>query len=280
MNNKEIFLCSISNIESGGCSEDCKFCTQSNRYKTDIEKYKNKDIKLIVSEAKILNAKGALGFCLVTAGKGLNDRKLKYVSQVAEQLKKELPDLNLIACNGTATVEQLRILKNSGIDSYNHNLETSENFYSEICTTHSWTERYETCQNVKTAGLNLCTGGIIGLGETEQDRESFFNELLSLNPNSIPINFYHPNNALPIAPTTLKIDDGLAIIKKIREKFNGRIMIAGGRESFFGNNDWKIFESGANSIVIGNYLTTKGIGADRDIEMLNRLDLKIATKCK
>jgi len=280
MNNNEIFLCSISNIESGGCGEDCKFCTQSIKYNTQIDKYKNKNIDDIVSEAKFLSDKGALGFCLVTAGKGLNNRRLKYVSQTAERLKKELPNLNLIACNGTATVEQLKILKDSGIDSYNHNLETSEKFYPQICTTHSWAERYKTCENVKTAGLKLCTGGIVGLGETEQDREEFFNEILSLKPNSIPVNFYHYNSALPIPETDLKIEDGLKIIKNLRAKFNGRIMIAGGRESFFKENDWQIFEAGANSIVIGNYLTTRGVGADRDLKMLNNLNLKIAKNCK
>ncbi len=280
MNNNKIFLCAINNIESGGCSEDCKFCTQSSRYQTDIEKYKNKSFEQILNDAKFLNEKGALGFCLVTAGKGLNDRKLKYVSQIAEKLKKELPDLNLIACNGTASVEQLRVLKNSGISSYNHNLESAESFYNEICTTHTWRERYETCENVKNVGLNLCTGGIVGLGENDEVREEFFNEILSLEPNSIPINFYHHNEALPIPKTDLTINKGLEIIKNLRNKFNGRIMIAGGRESFFGENDWQIFQAGANSIVIGNYLTTKGISADHDLNVLKKLNLKIAKSCQ
>ena len=147
--NKEIFLCSICNINSGTCNEDCKFCSQSVRYKADIERYKQKDMEVILKEAKAAYESGALGFCLVTADKGLNDKTLSFVCSIAEVLTKEVPRLRLIACNGTATLEQLLTLKNAGIKAYNHNLETSKEFYEQICTTHSWNERYDTCKNVK-----------------------------------------------------------------------------------------------------------------------------------
>jgi len=114
----------------------------------------------------------------------------------AKAVKAEVEGLNLIACNGTATKEQLTYLKEHGIDSYNHNLETSERYYAEICQTHTWSERYKTCENVRSVGLALCSGGIFGMGETEKDREELLKAIASLSPESTPLNFYHPNPAL------------------------------------------------------------------------------------
>ena len=190
---KEIFLCAINNILSGTCNEDCKFCTQSVRYHADIERYTYKTIDQIVNEAKIAKANGALGYCLVTAGKGLDEKKTAFVADAAAQIKEEVKDLNLIACNGTATRDQLLYLKEHGVDSYNHNLETSERYYREICTTHSWAERYRTCEDVKSVGLSLCSGGIFGMGEDQQDRDNLLKAIVSLQPESTPLNFYHPN---------------------------------------------------------------------------------------
>ena len=185
---KQIFLCAINNILSGTCKEDCKFCTQSVRYHADIERYNYKKIDQIVSEAKVAKSHGALGYCLVTAGKGLDDKKVDFVARAAEAIKSEVEGLNLIACNGTANIEQLRYLKEHGIDSYNHNLETSQRYYADICQTHTWSERYETCENVKSVGLALCCGGIFGMGERTEDRESLLQSIASLNPESTPLN--------------------------------------------------------------------------------------------
>ena len=277
---KEVFLCSISNIISGTCLEDCKFCTQSVKYGADIDRYSKKDISIIIQEAKNLYNLGALGFCLVTAEKGLTNKTLKYMLEVTERIKSEVPNLNLIACNGTATKSQLKELQKAGIGSYNHNLETSQNYYPQICSTHSWEERLETCENIKDVGLELCTGGIIGMGESKKDRDEFMKTLIKLEPTSIPINFYHHNSALPLSDNSLTIKEGLDFLKNLRKEFsNKRIMVAGGRESFFGKYQDKIFEAGANSIVIGNYLTTKGQETHKDLEMLNNLNLKIAKSC-
>lgn len=276
--NKEIFLCAICNINSGTCNEDCKFCSQSVRYKADIERYKQKDMDLILQEAKAAHQSGALGFCLVTADKGLNEKTLSFVCSIAEILTKEVPQLRLIACNGTATLEQLLTLKNAGIKAYNHNLETSKEFYPKICTTHSWDERYETCQNVNRAGLVLISGGIFGLGDTYEDRVSMLESLKSLNPTSVPINFYHHNEALELKPNPLSVDEALSLVKLAREMIPNaeRIMVAGGRELMFGERQNEIFSHGANSIVIGNYLTTSGREMSKDLQMLKSLGLKIA----
>lgn len=278
---KEIFLCAINNILSGTCLEDCKFCTQSVRYHADIERYNYKSIDTIVDEAKQAKANGALGYCLVTAGKGLDDKKVDFVARTAKAIKEQVDNLNLIACNGTASKEQLRYLKEHGVDSYNHNLETSERYYSTICTTHTWSERYETCQNAKEAGLQLCTGGIFGMGEEQEDRDELLKAIASLDPESTPLNFYHPNKALPIKTRNISRDEAVAIVKKARQLLgeNKLLMVAGGRELLFDGCEELMFEAGANSMVIGNYLTTSGDAPQKDIAMLKRLGYGVATNC-
>jgi len=275
---KKIFLCSISNINSGTCNEDCKFCSQSVRYKADIERYKQKPIAAIVAEAKNVEAAGALGFCLVTAQKGLEVKTLNFVCEVARILTREVPRLRLIACNGTASYAQLLTLKKAGIKAYNHNLETSREYYPNICTTHSWDERFETCENVNRAGLTLITGGIYGLGESQQDRISMLKSLRKLKPASVPINFYHHNPALQLQPNTLKVDEALELITLTKTMLpeTSRIMVAGGRELMFGSRQEEIFGAGANSIVIGNYLTTLGRDKNSDLAMLKKLGFGIA----
>jgi biotin synthase len=278
---KEIFLCAINNILSGTCLEDCKFCTQSVRYHADIERYNYKSIDVIVEEAKRAKSYGALGYCLVTAGKGLDDKKVDFVARAAQAIKSEVEDLNLIACNGTASLDQLHYLKKHGIDSYNHNLETSENFYSTICTTHAWSERYITCQNAKEVGLQLCTGGIFGMGESVEDRDSLLDSIASLNPESTPLNFYHPNEALPIKSRNISKEEALAIVRQARTLLgeDKLLMVAAGRELLFDDCEELMFEAGANSMVIGNYLTTVGDAPQKDRLMLERLGYGVATSC-
>ena len=278
---KPIFLCAINNILSGTCKEDCKFCTQSVRYHADIERYTYKAIAQIVEEAKQARSHGALGYCLVTAGKGLDDKKVDFVARAAQAIKAEVEGLNLIACNGTADKAQLAYLKAHGIDSYNHNLETSERYYPEICQTHGWQERYATCESVKSAGLALCSGGIFGMGETAQDREALLEAIVSLQPESTPLNFYHPNPALPIKARNIEQDEAVEIIKRARALLGEErlLMVAGGRELLFSGEEQKMFEAGANAIVIGNYLTTAGEAPDRDRQMLETLGYEVATSC-
>ena len=278
---KQIFLCAINNILSGTCKEDCKFCTQSVRYHADIERYNYKIIEQIVEEAGQAKANGALGYCLVTAGKSLDDKKVDFVARTAQAIKAEIDGLNLIACNGTATKEQLRYLKEHGIDSYNHNLETSERYYPEICLTHGWHERYKTCENTKSVGLALCSGGIFGMGELPEDRDDLLEAIASLQPESTPLNFYHPNPALPIKTRNIELEEGLRIIRKAHSLLGGErlLMVAGGRELLFSGHEEKMFRAGANAIVIGDYLTTSGIAPKKDQFMLEKLGYEVATSC-
>jgi len=275
---KEVYLCAISNISSGSCNEDCGFCTQSIKHHADIQRYRHKDIAEIIKEAKNAKANGAVGFCLVTSGKGLDDKKLDFVCKACEAVKKEVKELNIIACNGLANLNQLKILKSAGVDLYNHNLESSKKFYESLCTTHSWEERYQTCLHVKDAGLKLVCGGIFGLGESEDDRVSFVQSIKSLDPFTVPMNFFHPNPALPIKREPMDENEALEIIRYVRSKLpKTRLMVAGGREITFKTKQSQIFDAGANSIVVGNYLTTTGNEPNKDIEMIKNAGYEIAS---
>lgn len=279
--NKTIYLCAICNCESGTCNEDCKFCSQSVKYKADIQRYKKKDFDTILNEAKAARANKAIGFCLVTAGKGLDDQRLEYVCQAASKVKKLGLGLKIIACNGTATLDQLKELKIAGVDNYNHNLETSREFYPTIVSTHNWDERYTTCENVKSVGLNLVCGGIFGLGESQQDRISMLNSIASLKPMNVPINFFHPNSALPIESNPLSKKEAFDLITLTRKMVPDahKIMVAGGRELMFEKEKHTVFEYGANSIVIGDYLTTFGDSAQEQIQQIENLGYTIAHSC-
>ncbi len=273
-----IYLCAISNIRSGACKEDCKFCTQSVRWGADIKRFKEKSIETILNEAKLAKKNRAAGFCLVTSGRGLDEKTLEYVCRCARAVLKEV-DIKIISCNGIAGKEELRELKKAGVSIYNHNLETSREYYPKICSTHSWDERFETCENVKSVGLRLCSGGIFGMGESEKDRNSLLNSLKQLNPDGIPINFFIENSKLPLNAMHNK-KMALKIIKMFRENFNGAvIMLAGGRELVFGDDFTQGLKAGANSIVIGDYLTAKGERPDKDIEILQKEGFEIANEC-
>ncbi|GAB6074978.1 biotin synthase [Nautilia lithotrophica] len=275
---KKIYLCAISNIRSGACNEDCRFCTQSVKWGADINRYRQKDLKTIVNEAKLAKKNMAAGFCLVTSGKGLDGKTLEYVCSAAKAVLKEV-DISIIACNGTADKESLKELKKAGVKIYNHNLETSREYYPTICSTHTWDERFQTCENIKSVGLQLCCGGIFGMGESEKDIESFINSLKQLKPNGIPLNFFIENEKLPLKATHNK-EFAFTIVKRFANEFKEAIiMLAGGREIVFGNEWTEALKAGANSIVIGDYLTTKGERPDRDLEKLIKEGFEIADEC-
>ncbi|WP_075494361.1 biotin synthase [Campylobacter geochelonis] len=273
-------LCAISNISSGNCGEDCKFCTQSVKNDAVVDTYKQKDIAQIVKEAKIAKANHALGFCLVTSGVGLNDNKVEFVCAAAHAVQKAEPNLMLIGCNGIAKKEQLKELKKAGVFSYNHNLETSREFYKNICDSHTWDDRFATNLYAKEVGLELCCGGIHGLGESEEDRISFLSSLKELNPFSSPINFFISHPALPIKQPKLDADTAFKIIKETKTALpNTRVMIAGGREAVLGDRQYEIFEYGAEAIVIGDYLTQKGEIASKDIKRLEDMGFEFLDMC-
>jgi len=275
---KKIHLCAISNIRSGACSEDCAFCTQSVKWGADIKRYRQKDVDQIVSEARLAKQNRAVGFCLVTSGKSLDGSTLEYVCRSAKAVLKEV-DISIIACCGTADKQSLKELKKAGVKIYNHNLETSREYYPKICSTHTWDERYQTCENVKSVSLKLCSGGIFGMGESFEDVESLKRSLKELNPDGIPLNFFIQNKNLPLRATHTK-KYALDIVKMFADEFKEAIiMLAGGREVVF-KHEWPLaLKAGANSIVIGDYLTTKGEEAGKDLKILIKEGYEIANEC-
>ncbi|OPA74491.1 biotin synthase [Campylobacter pinnipediorum] len=278
--NKQIMLCAINSLSCGMCDEDCAYCTQNIKSKTKIQRYKIKDESQVVSEAKIARANHALGFCLVTSGAGLDDEKTEKVASIARAVKKEVPDLMLIACNGIATKEQLKELKNAGVFSYNHNLETSQNFFKNICSTHTWEDRFLTNLNAKEIGLELCCGGIYGLGESEDDRISFRKSLKELNPFSSPINFFMKADGLDIDVPELSVDEAFEIIKQsVSDLPETRIMVAGGREKILKERQYDIFDYGVAAIVLGDYLTAKGEDISDDIKELRKRGFDFLKQC-
>jgi len=179
-----------------------------------------------------------------------------------------------------ASVDALKELKKHGIENYNHNLETSKDFYHNVCTTHSWQDRFDTCLNVKESGLYLCAGGIFGLGESASDRISMLESLRELEPMSAPINFYHPNDALPLAKSALSKQEAFECISLSRKYLpNTMLMVAGGREITFKDKQYDIFKYGANSMIIGDYLTTNGEDTLRDIKAIEDLGYVFARSC-
>ncbi|WP_267522992.1 biotin synthase [Campylobacter sp. MG1] len=276
----EIFLCSICNVKSGNCSEDCAYCTQSKHYHTGIETYDYKDINTILNEAKIASEAGALGFCLVTSGRGIDSKKLDFIARAASAIKESGLHLHLIGCNGRASYKDLVFLKEYGIDSYNHNLETAKSNFKNICTTHTYEERYETNQNAINAGLGICCGGIFGLGESDEQRAELLDALATLKPHTSPINFYIKNEALKIKAKEITKEEAINIIKLAKEKLpNTRLMAAGGREFAFKDDFKAMFEAGINAIVLGDYLTTKGEEKHKDVELILKSGYEVAKSC-
>lgn len=280
---RDIFLCSISNVSSGNCPEDCAYCTQSIHYKARVPTYRFKPIETIVREAQILKNFGVLGFCLVTSGRGistdddLSSEKCEYIAKAAHEIKSAGLSMHLIACCGRADRESLVHLKNHGIDSYNHNLETAQSFFPQICSTHSWEERFLTCQIVNSVGLALCTGGIFGLGENFSQRLQFLREIQDLRPKSVPINFYIDNSALPIREPRLTKSEAISCVMLARDFLpHAKLMIAGGREVIFSGDERLLFDAGIDAIVLGDYLTTPGADPENDLKNLQNYGLKIA----
>jgi len=272
---REICLCSLTNIRSGSCPEDCKFCTQSARWRAKIEKYRWKPFSKIVEEAERASKWGARGFCLVTSGVGIVPSDLPHLTKLISNLKEQFSNLNLIGCFGIVGKGELMELKRAGLSAYNHNLESSRTFYPHLCTTHSWEERFKTAQLVKEVGLELYCGGIFGVGESQSDWEELGEALRQLEPEVIPLNFFIPHPALPLRATHSR-EMALEVISLFRRLFpKSGIMLAGGRELLFGDKWVEGIEAGADGIIIGNYLTAPGDAPHRDWEIIERYNLRV-----
>ncbi|MEB3882759.1 biotin synthase BioB [Lyngbya sp. CCY1209] len=274
-------LCSIVNIKSGNCSENCSFCSQSAHHPGENSPvYGLKSPEEILAQAKSAEAAGAKRFCLVSQGRGIkyNSPKSSEFAEILETVRRIQAETSIKPCCalGEITREQAEALAEAGVTRYNHNLESSENFYSNIVTTHTWSDRVETVKNLKAAGIQACTGGIIGMGESWADRVDLALSLRELEVESVPINLLNPREGTPLGDRP-RLDpyDALKAIAIFRLILPEQILrYAGGREAVMGELQALGLKSGINAMLIGHYLTTMGQPPDRDRAMLESLGLQ------
>jgi biotin synthase len=265
----------LLNAKSGNCPEDCSFCAQSTFYETGITKYPLLPDEIILDRAMEAKMNGAASFCLVCAYREPPQNEFEKICKVIERLRKEI-DLEINVSLGFMTPERAQRLKSLGVKRYNHNLEASESFFSEICKTHDFADRVETARIVKGAGLELCCGGIIGMGETPKQRIELAFSLSALEPDEVPINILIPRKGTPrelenclINP--MDIIRTIAVWRFIMPKTI--LKIAGGREVYFKDNGKLALQAGANGIITGGYLTTNGNAPNKDIQMIHEIGL-------
>jgi len=272
----KIKICSIVPGRLGGCDQDCAFCAQSVRYNTHIDKK-----PAVLSDDQILQAaqqakaNNVPNFGIVYSGKTITEKELQRLENIIRTIKNDI-GLEVCASLGIITAEQARRLASAGLTRYNHNLETSRNYFSSIVTTHTFQSRIDTIKAAKDAGLGICAGGIFGLGESARDRIDMAFELRSLGVDTVPMNFLHPIPGTPLAEMpALKPRQILRIIALYRfilPKVN--LKVAGGRVLNLRDLQSWIFYAGATSILSGNYLTTAGRAVEEDLQMLSDLNLE------
>ena len=275
----KVHLCSIVNVKAGGCSENCKFCAQSAAYQTESPRYGLVDLPPVMNAAEEANQNGVTAVGLVAAWRGLEEGPI--LDQICNQLEemkrsgKTRPDASLGIIKNPRVAQRL---KAAGLECYGHNLESSQRFYPEVCSSHSYEERVETIRHLKAAGIKICSGGIIGMGETREDRCDLAFSLREVGANVVPINILNPIPGTPmgdskerpkIAP--MEILKTIACFRFILPK--QEIMIAGGRTVNLRDLQSMIFMAGASALMVGNYLTTLNQPVEKDLQMLKDLGL-------
>ena len=273
-NGDKVDMCSIMNGKSGKCSEDCKFCAQSSHYSTGIEDYPLISYEEVYERAKEMDEKGVDRFSIVTSGKGVTESEFNKLIDIYSELDKNT-NLSLCASHGVISYEQAKRLKEIGINMYHHNIETSKNHYKNICTTHFYDERVQTIKNIKKAGMEVCCGVIIGMGESIEDRLNMMFEIRELEVDSIPVNILNPIEGTPLENQDIlepmEILKTIAVYRYIVPK--SHIRYAGGRSALSDKQSLGL-RGGANALLVGNYLTTIGSNIDDDKKMIKSLNLE------
>jgi biotin synthase len=265
---------SLINAKSGACPEDCSFCAQSSSYVTKINKYPLLSQNTILEHAQKIKESGANSFCLVCAYRSPPEKEFERICDTIIQIKRKVMiDVNVSL--GFMTRERARRLKSIGVKRYNHNLETSESYFSQICKTHDFYDRVNTAKIVKEEGLELCCGGIIGMGESSRQRIELAFSIKSLLPDEVPMNILMARNGTPLE--NLKPLDPIDAIKTIAVwRFimpRTILKIGGGREIHLKDKERIALKAGANGIISGGYLTTGGNDLSRDITMIEQIGL-------
>jgi biotin synthase len=265
---------SLISAKTGGCPEDCAFCSQSARFPTRIETHPFLSTEQVLASARSSEELGATQFCIVVAVRGPDDRLMGQVLDSVAAIRRET-SLDVHCSLGILTREQARALADAGVERYNHNLETARSFFPKIVSTHTWDERAETCRLAQEAGMELCSGGIFGMGETWEQRIEFACELREVGPVEIPLNFLNPRPGTPLGEQPL-----LAPLEAIRVCAIWRLFFpretlryAGGREAVLRDLQALGLLSGVNGLIMGNYLTTTGRAPAEDIRMLADLGM-------
>lgn len=273
--NNEVQLYFLMNAKSGLCPEDCSYCSQSKVSEAEIPRYNILSRDKLMDGARIAAERKARTYCIVISARGPNEREMRAVTTIVPEIKEKY-NLKICACLGLLTPDQAQQLKDCGVDRVNHNLNTSDTFYSEICTTHTFADRLATLRSVRDAGMEMCSGGIIGMGERRQDVVDLAITLRDLGVQSIPVNFLNPVDGTPLAGRSdlnprycLKVLAMFRLVNPDRE-----IRIAGGRELHLGSLQALALYA-ANSVFVGDYLTTKGQPAEADYQMIRDLGFEI-----
>ena len=261
----------LMNAKSGLCPEDCSYCSQSKLSTADIPKYNLLSREKLLDGAREAYQRNAKTYCIVISARGPNEREIEAVTSIVPEIKQRY-DLKICACLGLLSDDDARRLKESGVDRVNHNLNTSEDYYDQICTTHTYEDRVATLRAVRDAGLEMCSGGIVGMGESDENVVRMAFELRDLGVHSIPINFLNPISGTPLGETNylnprycLKVLALYRLANPDRE-----LRVAGGREIHLGSLQALAFYP-ANSLFVGDYLTTKGQLPEADYRMIEEL---------
>ena len=267
-------ICTIINGISGKCSENCKFCAQSSFYNTKINEYSLLDSKSIVKEAKYNDERGVLRFSIVTSGRKLSDKEVDSVCESIREIGKNT-SVSICGSFGLLSEEQYKKLKEAGLTRVHNNLETSKRNFENVCTTHTFEEKIQAIKNAKNAGLNVCSGGIMGLGETMEDRIDMVLTLRELGVLSIPVNMLNPIKGTPFENNKLLTNDEMCRIVAVFRFLipNAAIRLAGGR-GLLEDKGEKCFLSGANAAISGDMLTTSGITIKEDMDLLEKIGYK------
>ncbi len=276
----EVEVEGIVSLKTGGCPEDCHFCSQSGVFDSPVRSAWL-DIPSLVTAAKETANTGATEFCIVAAVRGPDERLMNQVREGVKAIQ-EAVEINVACSLGMLTQEQVDELAAIGVHRYNHNLESARSYFGNVVTTHSFEERWDTCEMVRKAGMELCCGGILGMGETVEQRAEFAAQLAALEPDEVPLNFLNPRPGTPFGDQEpMSATDALRAVATFRLVMPRTILrFAGGREITLGDLAERGVRGGVNAVIVGNYLTTLGRPADEDLAMLADLKMPIKALAK
>lgn len=273
---RRVKVCMLRNARSGVCPEDCGYCSQSKVSKADIPVYKLQTAGMLVEGARRAADIGARRYCMVTSGRGPDVSDIEHLGEACERIRTEFPALEICLSLGLTAREQAETLKGAGAGWINHNLNTSRRFYPKVCTTHTWDDRVTTIENVRAAGLSTCSGGIVGMGESDDDILDLAYATRRLKIDSVPVNFLHPVNGTPLERqhvlTPQKCLKAICLFRLLNPA--SEVRAAGGRELNLGELQSYAFYA-VNSIFVDGYLTTPGLGAAETKALIERAGFEV-----